>query len=459
VIGGFRTLETQGNTKLLRRIDGLGFAQVGTGARQQINSPWGSATEILGNWQMLAAENVLGQNKVLWRNNETNVVHVWTLDSNWNWIASGGMDPWNTPAAGDLEDTFQVDANGDGVIGGFRTLETQGNTKLLRRIDGLGFAQVGTGARQQINSPWGSATEILGNWQMLAAENVLGQNKVLWRNSDTSVVHVWTLDSNWNWIASGGMDPWNTTAAGDLEDTFQVDANGDGVIGGFRTLETQGNTKLLRRIDGLGFAQVGTGARQQINSPWGGATEILGNWQMLAAENVLGQNKVLWRNNDARVLHEWTMDSNWSWIGSGGFAGLDSLAAMDLETTYDLDANRDGLTGQTLSLDSQGNAALLRRNDGKAYVEVAGVSDAVISPFGLGTGDASSDWQMLAAENVGGQNQILLRNNPGNVLQVWNLNSTWSWQSSSSNIHPFSAAALGLETSFQVDANGDGMVG
>jgi len=387
------------------------------------------------------------------------VVHVWTLDSNWNWIASGSMDPWNTPAAGDLEDTFQVDANGDGVIGGFRTLETQGNTKLLRRIDGLGFAQVGTGARQQINSPWGSATEILGNWQMLAAENVLGQNKVLWRNNDTSVVHVWTLDSNWNWIASGSMDPWNTPVAGDLEDTFQVDANGDGVIGGFRTLETQGNTKLLRRIDGLGFAQVGTGARQQINSPWGGATEIPGDWQMLAAETVLGQNKVLWRNNDARVLHEWTMDSNWSWIGSGGFAGLDSLAAMDLETTYNLDANRDGLTGQTISLDSQGNAALLRRNDGKAYVEAAGVRDAVISPFGLGSGDASSEWQMLAAENVGGQNQILLRNNPGNVLQVWNLNSAWSWQSSSSNINPLSAAALGLETSFQVDANGDGVIG
>ena len=341
----------------------------------------------------------------------------------------------------------------------FRTIESRGNTALYRRLDGKGFAQVGAASRRVISSPWGGATELLGSWQMLAAEQVLGQNKVLWRNTDTRVVHVWTLDANWRWIASGGMDPWNTPAAGDLEETFQVDANGDGVIGGFRTLETQGNTKLLRRIDGLGFAQVGTGARQQINSPWGSATEILGNWQMLAAENVLGQNKVLWRNNDARVLHEWTMDSNWSWIGSGGFAGLDSLAAMDLETTYDLDANRDGLTGQTLSLDSQGNAALLRRNDGKAYVEAAGVRDAVISPFGLGTGDASSDWQMLAAETVADQNQILLRNNPGNVLQVWNLNSAWSWQSSSSNINPFSAAALGLETSFQVDANGDGMVG
>jgi hypothetical protein len=66
---------------------------------------------------------------------------------------------------------------------------------------------------------------------------------------------------------------------------------------------------------------------------------------------------------------------------------------------------------------------------------------------------------MLAAETVGGQNQILLRNNPGNVLQAWNLNSAWSWQSSSSNINPFSAAALGLETSLQVDANGDGVIG
>jgi serralysin len=90
---------------------------------------------------------------------------------------------------------------------------------------------------------------------------------------------------------------------------------------------------------------------------------------------------------------------------------------------------------------------------------MGGTLYAVSSPFGLGTGDASSEWQMLAAEAVGLQNQILWRNNPGNFLHLWNLDASWSWQSSSGNFAPSSAAALGLETSFQLDLNGNGVIG
>ena len=81
------------------------------------------------------------------------------------------------------------------------------------------------------------------------------------------------------------------------------------------------------------------------------------------------------------------------------------------------------------------------------------------SPFGLGVGDSSSTWQMLAAETVAGQNQILWRNNVGNYFHVWTLNSSWSWQSSSGNINPGTPAALGLETNFQLDLNGNGVIG
>jgi hypothetical protein len=111
------------------------------------------------------------------------------------------------------------------------------------------------------------------------------------------------------------------------------------------------------------------------------------------------------------------------------------------------------------TIESRGNTALQRRLGGKGFAQVGPASRRVIrSPWG-GASELLGDWQMLAAETVADQNQILLRNNPGNVLQVWNLNSAWSWQSSSSNINPLSAAALGLETSFQVDANGDGVIG
>jgi len=66
---------------------------------------------------------------------------------------------------------------------------------------------------------------------------------------------------------------------------------------------------------------------------------------------------------------------------------------------------------------------------------------------------------MLAADNVVGKIQIIWRNNPGNVLHVWSLDASWSWQSSAGNISPASPEALGLETSFQIDLNGNGGIG
>ena len=94
-----------------------------------------------------------------------------------------------------------------------------------------------------------------------------------------------------------------------------------------------------------------------------------------------------------------------------------------------------------------------------AALRVGGTVYPASSPFGLGTGDASSTWQLLAAEHLGGQNQILWCNNPGNFLHVWSLNSNWSWQSSFGTINPSAIAAFGLESNVQLDLNGDGVIG
>ena len=130
------------------------------------------------------------------------------------------------------------------------------------------------------------------------------------------------------------------------------------------------------------------------------------------------------------------------------------------EAALNTDLNGDAIIGAPLTaIESQGNATLQRQSDGMAAVRVGSTLYPVSSPFGLGTGNTSSEWQMLAAETVAGQNQILWRNNPANFLHVWTLNSSWSWQSSAGNFAPSSAASLGLETSFQLDLNGNGMIG
>jgi hypothetical protein len=103
---------------------------------------------------------------------------------------------------------------------------------------------------------------------------------------------------------------------------------------------------------------------------------------------------------------------------------------MVLEVALNADRYGDLILGSaTTTSENKGIATLLRQSDG------------------------------LAAVQVGGQNQILWRHNPGNFLHIWMLDASWSWQSSSGYFDPFSAAALGVESNFQLDLNGNGVIG
>jgi len=254
ILNDYAAIEDQGNTKLFSRIDGLAFVETGAGRRQEITSPWGSpAGNDSTEWQMMAADTIAGVNQILWRNNASNFLHIWNLDANWNLQSTSGADGFNTPKAWELETSFQVDATRDGIIGAPTTiLEAQGNTKLLSRGDGKAFVDV-EGARQEISSPWNSP---VGNdsseWQMLAADTIAGVNQVLWRNNTSSFLHTWNLDANWTWQASVGADAFNTPRAWELETSFQVDGNHDGIIGTpYTTLEAVEDDALIlaNRLD------------------------------------------------------------------------------------------------------------------------------------------------------------------------------------------------------------------
>jgi hypothetical protein len=233
IIGSpFTTIESQGNTKLLKGSDGRAFVEVGT-ARQEITSPWGSqAGDDSSEWQMIAADSIGAVNQILWRNNTSSFLHIWSLDANWSLQSTNGSDAFNSPRAWELETSFQMDATRDGIIGSpFTTIESQGNTKLLKGSDGRAFVEVGT-ARQEITSPWGSqAGDDSSEWQMIAADTISGVNQILWRNNTSSFLHIWSLDANWSLQSSSGSDAFNSPRAWELETSFQMDANRDGING------------------------------------------------------------------------------------------------------------------------------------------------------------------------------------------------------------------------------------
>jgi hypothetical protein len=233
-IGINNLIESAGNTKLVKDATNSYFTQIGTATPTAIkNGGQQIYQNIYAGWQTLAAETVNGDNQVLWKNTNSNYLHIWHLDNNWNWVSSEGNWGLNSAEGLTQETNFQLDTNGDGVIGNFYTpIESVGNTKLVKDATNSYFTQIGTATPTAIkNGGQQISQDIYAGWQTLAAETVNGDNQVLWKNVPGNYLHIWHLDNNWNWGSSEGVWALNSADAFTQEINFGIDANGDGVIG------------------------------------------------------------------------------------------------------------------------------------------------------------------------------------------------------------------------------------
>ncbi|MFO0171030.1 MAG: hypothetical protein ACK51W_00890, partial [Aphanizomenon sp.] len=171
-----------------------------------------------------------------------------------------------------------------------------GNTTFLKDAANKYFTQVGTATPIAIKGGQQIYQDIYAGWQTLATETVNGDNQVLWKNVSGNFLHIWHLDSNWNWVSSEGNWGLNSAEALTQETNFGIDANGDGKIG-YAIIESAGNTTFLKDAANKYFTQVGTATPITIKA--GGQQiyqDIYAGWQTLAAETVNGDNQVLWKN-------------------------------------------------------------------------------------------------------------------------------------------------------------------
>ena len=86
--------------------------------------------------------------------------------------------------------------------------------------------------------------------------------------------------------------------------------------------------------------------RKEISSPWNSPVgNEFSEWQMLAAETIAGNNQILLRNNTYNFLHTWTLDANWNWQSSSGADAFNTPGAWELESSFQVDANKDWIIG------------------------------------------------------------------------------------------------------------------
>ena len=78
-------------------------------------------------------------------------------------------------------------------------------------------------------------------------------------------------------------------------------------------------------------------------------------WETLSAAVIAGTNTVLWRNREANRLHKWFTNENWSATRFEGWIDPNSQEAIDLEKTFNLDLNNEGIINGVTSANNLDN--------------------------------------------------------------------------------------------------------
>ena len=166
-------------------------------------------------WQALAVERIDGLNQILWKNTRNNYLQVWYTDTNWRWLGGDSTNGLNTLDAYNLEKKFQFDANGDGRIGmTFSNLEAAGSVAIVRDTLNRLYARTSLGdtAIGAINGTPLTETSNPGR-QILGAETLNGINQIVWRNTTTNALELWTMDADWQFAGNDApIAPTSPTA-------------------------------------------------------------------------------------------------------------------------------------------------------------------------------------------------------------------------------------------------------
>jgi hypothetical protein len=183
-------------------------------------------------YEVIAAANVNGTNRFLWKNSDLNVIAVWDFDSNWVSTAFGPLIPIGSQTI-PYEYNFNVDIDGDDIIPpAYTVIEDSGNTEVRFSFEGFFVGYYRVVSNNTIITPisGGNLISPFDGYEVIAAENINGTNQFLWKNLGLNQIAVWDFDSNWVRTVFGTVIPIGSETL-PYEISFNVDINGDNQIG------------------------------------------------------------------------------------------------------------------------------------------------------------------------------------------------------------------------------------
>jgi serralysin len=188
-----------------------------------------------GAWTPIGAEQMSAGYQVVLKNGSADSYVVWMTDVNGNYVANLAPASGSSATITSLEATFNQDLNGDGSIGvastSGTTIESLGSTKLVLFSNNYYLENISGGSGPTLK--YSGAAVVAGQfgvWAPIGTEQTSGGYQVVMKNGSADSYVVWVTDNNGNYLTNGAPASGSSPTITSLEDKFQQDLNGDGVI-------------------------------------------------------------------------------------------------------------------------------------------------------------------------------------------------------------------------------------
>jgi cytochrome c2 len=485
------TIESSGTTSLL--TDGTDYyLQIGDGPAVELSYDGAPVTVgEFGAWTPIAAQQTATGFEVALKEVGADQYGVWDTDSSGNYVSSPISNVSGISAALESsEASFNDDLNGDGIVGvpvpsNATVIESSGTTRLL--TDGTNYFLQPAGDGPVVDLSYNGAPVTVGEfgaWAPIAAQQTATGYEVALKEAGADLYGVWDTDNSGNYVSAPLSNVSGTSAALEsVETSFNDDLNGDGIIGGTgggttggtgggttggspTVIESSGTTTLL--TDGTYYYLEPNGGTA-VKFSYGGAPVTVGEfgaWAPIAAQQTATGYEVALEEVGTDLYGVWDTDASGNFV-SGPISNVSgtSAALESIETSFNDDLNGDGTIGVPLPsnltvIESSGTTTLLtdgtyyylEPNGGTAVKFSYGGAPVTVGEFGV--------WAPIAAQQIATGYEVALEEVGADLYGVWDTDGSGNWASAPlSNVTGTSAALESIETSFNDDLNGDGIIG
>ena len=305
--------------------------------------------------------------------------------------------------------------------------------------------------------------EIIGNRVVLTGTAAAGDIISIY-DETAALLGTTSSNSNGNWVfetppETTGAHTFTATATDDAGNVSALSIGIDPDIGGAPAVNAAtvevGNQYYLYNTSGTDVALTYAGAIVTAGK--------FGGWTPIGAVQTASGYDVAWKMTGANEYTVWVTDSSGNAIANltGGPVSGTSYALESIESTFNQDLNGDGTIGLTTTVIQVDGSTSLTEVANRFYLDGIGGSGPALQYAGADvTAGEFGGWTPIGAVQTASGYDVAWKMTGANEYTVWATNSSGNAISNLTGpVSGTSTALESLESTFNQDLNGDGVIG